>query len=159
MASYSKEEIKSFEEKDLRISKLAILKSLIEKYPDVNDYGEFDVPKMLKLADKFIDYVYGRVDNGAVLDVCAPGLSGDDIDWSKVATQCDVVEPAKNAKKVLDLLWGEYRKLCSKEQETQLCPFMLCQSIIRFCGKYPVNVNSVGKVMSVIKLESILKGN
>ena len=52
---YSKEEVKAFENKDLRISKLAITKSLIEKLPLEDIY---DVKKVTELVEKYINYVY-----------------------------------------------------------------------------------------------------
>jgi len=55
--AYTKEEIKNFAEKDLRISKLAIVKSLIEKLllEDV-----YEVNKVKVLAEKYVDYIYAK---------------------------------------------------------------------------------------------------
>lgn len=139
--AYSKEEIAGFEAKDLRISKLAILKSLIEKL-DMEVVCE--VNKICELTDKYVDFVY----NGVKPVVCSDEVtSTNEIDWMKEAETVSVPIPTPENIKILRLVMDEYKQNVSAEGVE---PGKLLSIIYKARGKYPTKVSSVPLVLKLI---------
>lgn len=137
--AYSDDDKKSFAAKDLRISKLAILKSLIEKLPAEEIYEE---SKVCSLADKYIDYVY----SGVKPVVCSDEAVAK-IDWKIVAESVSVPIPTTDNIKVFNLIIDEYKK----ESKMGIAPDLLLKTIFKARGKYPTKKSSVLLVLELIK--------
>ena len=139
--SYSKEEVAAFAAKDRRISKLAILKSLIEKLPLEVVY---EVNKICELTDKYVDYVY----NGVKPVVCSDEVtSPNEIDWKKEAETVNVPIPTPENIKILCLVMDEYKQNVSAEGVE---PSWLLSTIHNDRGKYPTKKSSVPLVLKLI---------
>lgn len=145
MANYTKDEIKSFAEKDLRISKLAITKSVIEKSEDI-----YDVQKVTELVEKYIDYIYEeRRDNtersakrGQVGCVASPAkLSCPE--WEQIAIGLNLAIPNSQNIKILSQVCDEYNKATKASAN----PKDVLVYIINTFGKYPTKTESVSKVV------------
>lgn len=141
MGNYSKEEIKGFEEKDKRISKLALLKSLIEKLSVEEIY---DTKTIFELADKYVDYVYDRVKPA----VCSSKAVAE-ISWEEVAKEINVTIPNETNIKVLNVLMDEYKT----KFKVGVNKATLLSHIIKAHGKYPTNLNSISLILEQIKTE------
>jgi len=152
---YSKEEVKAFALKDLRISKLAIVKSLIEKLPLEEIY---DVNKVKELAEKYVDYVYkerkdkperkettkrGQV--ASVGDEAKPTSFADtkQIDWDETAIGLNLAIPNATSIKILNQVADEYKKATKASAN----PKDILVHIINMFGKYPTKTESVSKVV------------
>lgn len=137
--AYTKEEIKAFAEKDLRISKLAITKSLIEKSEDI-----YDVGKVTKLAEKYVDYVYAERK-----DATKRGKAGcvasdtKQINWEQIATGLNFAIPNATNIKILNQVADEYKKATKANAN----PNDILIHILNTFGKYPHNPESVEKVV------------
>ena len=149
--AYSAEEIKAFADKDLRITKIAICKSLIEKLSmeEIND-----TEKVFELADKYVDYIYGvsALDSRTHVD---KGIESGTEPEERVVYKLDLASiPNEAETKILDAIFAEYKSQCPKGKTLNYTK--LCNSTIKAFGKYPTSKSSVSKVMSVVKLETIL---
>jgi hypothetical protein len=147
MGQWTKEEIKAFADKDLRISKLAIVKSLIEKLPLEDAY---EVEKITELAEKYIDYVYEErriAKRGQVASV------GDDTkhepNWEQVAIGLNLAIPNSQNVKILNQILDEYKKAYKASANPK--DVLVC-CIDKF-GTYPTKSSSVEKVV-----KQLLKG-
>lgn len=141
MANYSKEEIKSFQEKDLRISKLAIVKSLIEKSEDI-----YDVEKVTELAEKYINYVYAeRSISGTKGGQAGCVASGTEhrINWEQIAIGLNLAIPTSQNVKILNQVADEYKK-AAKASANPKDILVLCINVF---GSYPTKTESVNKVV------------
>jgi len=141
MAQYTKEEIKSFTEKDLRISKLAIVKSLIEKLSEEDVYG---VEKVTKLSEKYIDYVYEersakRGQSGCVTSNAKPTRP----EWEQLATGLNLAIPNSQNIKILNQIFDEYKKA----YQASANPADILVHISNVFGRYPTKTESVKKVI------------
>ena len=140
---YSKEEIKAFAEKDLRISKLAIIKSLIEKCSEEDVY---EVCKITDLAKKYIDYVYEeRKETTKRGQVASVGDNTEGIKWEQIAKGLNLAIPNSQNVKILNQVTDEYKKAYKASAN----PSDILVHIINTFGKYPHNPESVGKVVSL----------
>lgn len=139
--SYSKEEIAGFELKDRRISKLAILKSLIER---VSLEEIYETNKVCELADKYITYVY----NGVKPAVCNSEVVAE-TSWEEVAKRINVTIPNETNIKVLNVLIDKYKN----KFKVGVNKATLLSHIVKAHGKYPTNLNSVEVVLKQIKTE------
>lgn len=138
--SYTKEEIAGFEAKDLRISKLAITKSLIDKLPLEDVYDE---TKVTELADKYVDYIYG-----VKPAVCSSKVEAE-VSWVVVAKAINIAIPNEVNVKILDVLMSKYK---NKFKANIAKSTILCH-IIKAHGKYPTNTKSVELILKQIKTE------
>lgn len=129
--SYTNTEIKSFEQKDKRICKQAILKKLIEKLPLEDVY---EVNGLTELAEKYVTYVYGEQES-----VCNTG-SVVSIDWEEVAGSEQLLLPTEQNIKILDSIWNECK-------DSFKCPVELLLYIIEKYGKYPTKEKSVDVIV------------
>jgi len=137
MAQYTKEEIKSFTEKDLRISKLAIVKSLIEKLSEEDVYG---VEKVTKLSEKYIDYVYKERS-------AKRGQAGMTINWACLAEGLNLAKPNTENIKILDWVFNEYKQV----NKASANPSDILTHIFSHFGKYPRQESSVKVILESLK--------
>jgi len=130
--AYTKDEIQAFAEKDMRISKLAIVKSLIEKLPleDVNG-----VTKVTELSEKYVDYVYKE--RGT------KGGNTEQIEWEQIALGLNLAIPNSQNIKILNQIADEYKKATKASAN----PKNILVHIINTFGKYPTKTESVRKVV------------
>ena len=148
MNNYSKEEIKSFEAKDLRITKIAILKSLIESGGNGN--GDAEIEENCKIIDKYVNYIYGVkpvVCSDEVTSSVQTSVKSDTIDWKKEAEAGEVPIPTPENIKILRLVMDEYKQNVSVEG---IKPSKLLAAIYITRGKYPINESSVPLVLKLI---------
>ena len=144
---YSKEEIKAFAEKDLRITKLAIEKSLIEKLPLEDVYG---VTKVTELVEKYVDYTYEerrdkpeRKEATKRGQVASVGDNAERIDWEQIAIGLNLAIPTSQNIKILNQVVDEYKKAYKASAN----PKDILVHILNTFGKYPHNPESVSKVV------------
>jgi hypothetical protein len=140
--AYSKEEIKAFESKDLRIARESILKPLIEKL-DIEDV--YNVPKVTELCEQYIEYVYKGLQNGDSVSGVANGEVA--LDWRQIAEDGKLPEPNETNIKILDLVVGEYKKV----NEADINPLELLVRIVERYGTYPTKKESISKVLSLFE--------
>ena len=144
---YSKEEVKAFAEKDLRISKLAIVKSLIEKLPLEEIY---DVNKVKELAEKYVDYVYKeRKETTKRGQVASVGDNAESTKWEQIALGLNLAIPNSQNIKILNQVADEYKKATKASAN----PKDILVHIINTFGKYPHNPESVSKVVESLNLK------
>jgi len=144
--AYSKEEIKAFAEKDLRISKLAIVKSLIEKLKLEDIY---EVKKVTELVEKYIDYVYAErsAKRGSVGEVA--DNTKHQTNWEQLAIGLNLAIPNSQNVKILNQVVDEYKK--ARKASANPSDVLTC-CIERF-GTYPTKSSSAEKVVG-----QLLKG-
>ncbi len=144
MSNYSKEEIAEFKAKDLRISKLAITKSLIEKSEDI-----YDVEKVTELTEKYIDYVYEERRNVAKRGQDAGCVASDakhTTNWEQIAIGLNLAIPNAINVKILNQVTDEYKKA----NKASANPKDVLVQILNVFGKYPTKTESVEKIVKVI---------
>lgn len=146
MSNYTKEEIAEFKAKDKRISKIAILKSLIEGF---GESETLDVQKMCKTADEFVQYIYNGLGSKTVGKVEEPFVDN-------VETMETVELPTPNAiqSNIINEIMESYKSVGVPADRD-----LLKAAIIKEFGKYPSNKSSVDKIMQVISVYDILKEN
>jgi len=144
---WTKEDVKSFAEKDLRISKLAITKSLIEKLPLEEIY---DVNEVKELAEKYIDYVYEerrdkpeRKETTKRGRVASVGDNTEGTKWEQIAVGLNIAIPNSQNIKILNQVADEYKKA----HKAIANPNDILVHIINTFGKYPTKTESVSKVV------------
>ena len=139
--AYSKEEIKSFEAKDLRISKLAIIKKLIEKL----DIEEVQEPEntVFPLVNKYVNYVYEEKEN----EVKMEDKKEVSISWVQTAEGLSLAIPDATNIKMLDMLSREY----NKAHKASINPSDLLSFIMTKFGRYPTKQQNVVKVLELYK--------
>jgi len=150
MVAYTKDEIKAFVDKDLRISKLAITKSLIEKSEDI-----YAVQKITELAEKYIDYVYEersakRGSVNSVVDKAKP------TEWEKVAVGLNLAIPNSQNIKMLNQLADEYKeaqKASDNPSEYNWSRSTILVHILNTFGQYPTKTESVKKIVESLNLK------
>ena len=146
MGQYSKEEIKVFEDKELRIVRQAILKKLIEKCTDLEEANE--VQKVSELAEKYVNYVYSerqseskdgakRGSVGCVADDTKPK-------WEQVAIGLNLAIPNSQNIKILNQVADEYKKAYKASANSK----DILVHIMNTFGAYPTKTESVKKVIS-----------
>lgn len=134
--SYSEAEIKAFAEKDLRISKLAIIKSLIEKLDSEEIYEPEE--KLFPLADRYVNYVYEKI-NIVKLEAKVE----DVINWVTTAESLNLAIPKGNEIKALDTLIDK----CKKSNPASANHSALLVHIMNKYGRYPTTQQNVAKVL------------
>ena len=137
MSNYSREEIAGFEAKDLRISKIAILKSLIES----GGNGNAEVEENCKIVDKYVSYIYG------VKPVVCSDKAVAGVDWKAEAEAKEVPIPTPENIKILNLIRDEYKKV---NGGAEILPGELLNKIWLARGKYPTKKSSVSLVLKLI---------
>lgn len=150
---YTEKEIQEFRDKDLRISKLAITKSLIEKSEDI-----YDVQKITNLVEKYIDYVYEeRRDKQEHKDATKRGQVasvGDNTkhepNWEQVAIGLNLAIPTSQNIKILNQVADEYKKA----NKASANPKDILVHIIGTFGQYPSKTESVETVLKSLNKEN-----
>ena len=140
MGQYTDKEIKSFEDKDRRINRCAMLKSLIENL-SVEEVHETE--KVCELADKYVNWIYG---------VKSPVCNSEavaEVSWEEVAKEINITIPDKTNIKVLNILIDEYKN----KFKVGVNKAILLSHIIKAHGKYPTNTKSVELILKQIKTE------
>lgn len=138
MSNYSKEEVAEFKAKDLRISKLAITKSLIEKSEDI-----YDVQKITELADKYVDYVYKERNTKRGQAGCVASDTKHTTNWEQIAIGLNLAIPNSQNIKMLDWLLIEYKKA----HKASANPKDVLTCCMQKFGSYPTKTESVEKVI------------
>ena len=149
MSNYSKEEVKAFAEKDLRISKLAILKSLIENCSEEEMY---EVNKVTKLAERYIDYVYAERKD-AIKRGQAGCVAGDDtkgIKWEQVAERLNLAKPNTENTKILNRVLDAYKQV----NKASANPSDVLVHIVNTFGAYPTKTESVKIILKSLNKEN-----
>ena len=141
MGKYTNEEIKVFEDKELRIVRQAILKKLIEKCKLEDVY---EVSKVTELSEKYVDYVYEerkettkRGQTG-----CVAGDT-EGTKWEQIAKGLNLAIPNSQNIKILNQVTDEYKKAYKASAN----PSDILVHIINTFGKYPTKTESVEKVV------------
>lgn len=148
MGNYTREEIKSFVEKDLRISKLAIVKSLIEKLP-LEDVCE--VNKITELSEKYVDYVYEeRKETTKRGQAGCVASNTEGTKWEQIAQGLNLAIPNSQNIKMLNLLLDEYKKAYKASAN----PDSILVHIINTFGEYPTKTKSVETVLKSLNKEN-----
>lgn len=141
MANYSKEEIKAFAQKDLRISKLAIVKSLIDKLPLEEIY---DVNKVEELVERYVDYIYEeRKDATKRGNVGCATDSTEQTDWEQIAIGLNLAIPNRQNIKILNQVADEYKKA----HKASANPKDILVHILNKFGRYPAKTESVKQII------------
>ena len=140
---YSSEEIAGFKAKDLRISKVAILKSLIEKCSEEDVH---EVKKIVELAEEYINYVYAerstkRGSVGCVAD------SETTVNWVCLAEGLNFAKPNTVNIKILNEVFNEYKQV----NKANANPSDILTHIFSRFGKYPNNLSSVKVILESLK--------
>ena len=144
---YSKEDKVEFKAKDLRISKLAIVKSLIEKLPLEEIY---DVNEVKELAEKYVDYVYEeRKETTKRGQVASVGDNTKQIEWEQVAIGLNLAIPNSQNIKILNQITDEYKK--ATKASANLKDILV--HIMNTFGTYPTKTESVSKVVESLNLK------
>lgn len=124
---YTPEEIAEFKAKDLRITKMAIIKSLIEKnsLEEVNE-----VTKICSVCEKYVDYIY----NGIGGTKCEEKTNKDEPDWKGIASTSGLPEPneiniklfnkvfestGSSPQDILIKTWGAYHSYPTSEKSVK----------------------------------------
>jgi len=149
MGQYTEKEIQEFRDKDLRISKLAIVKSLIEKLPLEEIY---EVNKVKELAEKYVDYVYEERKETTKRGQAGCVASNTKPDWGQIAIGLNLAIPNSQNIKILNQVLGEYKKA----NKASANPNDVLVHILNTFGKYPAKTESVEKVVQ--SLTENLKG-
>lgn len=151
---WTKEDVKSFAEKDLRISKLAITKSLIEKLPLEEIY---DVNEVKELAEKYVDYVYeerstkrGQAKPTSSADAGCVASNTEGTKWEQIAKGLNLAIPNSQNIKMLNLLLDEYKKAYKASAN----PSDILVHIINTFGEYPTKTKSVETVVKSLNKEN-----
>lgn len=140
--AYSDAEIKEFKAKDLRISKLAIVKSLIEKLPLEDIY---DVHKVTELSGKYVDYVYLKRGEAG----CVSSVTKYEVDWEQIAVGLNLAIPNSQNVKMLNHLIDEYKKATKASAN----PKDILVHILNVFGQYPTKIESCKKVLESLNLK------
>jgi len=145
MGQYSAEEIVAFNEKDLRINRVAICKSLIESGRNKSN----EVKENCEMANAYVEFVYNGLPDAGVGDrqsvkaLVVPDTST--IDWIGLAKDNKLAVP--DNVKVLDRLWDEYKK----EYGVGSNPAKLLSDVYSAFHKYPTKMDSIKTVLTKIR--------
>ncbi len=140
MGKYTPEEIRVFEDKELRIVRQAIIKKLIEKCKLEDVYG---VNKVTELTEKYVDYVYEERSTKGGKVGCATDSTEHIPNWEQLATGLNLAIPTSQNVKILNQILDEYKqayKASANPKDVLTC----CMD--RF-GAYPKETGSVKKVI------------
>jgi len=132
MSNYTPKEVAEFRAKDLRITKLAILKSLIEKLDLEKVY---DVQEVIELSEKYVGYVYK--------ERSTKGGDAECVEWEQIAIGLNLAIPNSQNIKILNQVLDEYKKATKASAN----PKDILVHIINTFGKYPTKTESMSKVV------------
>lgn len=138
MGNYSKEEIQNFKDKDLRITKLAILKELINKL-DTEDVTEPE-RMLFELTNQYVNYTYKSMKR--VKEVQEKTIS-----WVHLAEGLGLPEPSQPNIKILDAVMVEYKQA----NRANLNPSNLLQYLIKAFGGYPTKQAGIATILKQYK--------
>ncbi len=143
--AWTKDEIKSFGEKDLRISKLAIVKSLIDKLSLEDVYG---VKKITELSKKYINYVYAErrdvSERSTKRGKADCVISSAEPEWEQIAIGLNLAIPNSQNVKILNQVLDEYKNAYKASAN----PTDILGHIMNTFGRYPEKTESVKKIVS-----------
>jgi hypothetical protein len=139
VANYTKEEIESFNAKDKRIVKQAILKKLIDKL-DMEDVCEPE-NMLFPLTDRYVNYVYNGVSSGGAI------TTPEQTDWDKLSKSLDLHLPTGIEVKMLNLIVDGYKNSTGENVN----PSDVIKLVIERFGTYPTKQASVEKVINILK--------
>jgi len=142
MANYSPEEVAEFRAKDLRISRQAVLKSLIEKLPLEDIY---EVNKVTKLAEKYVDYVYSTRNDSLNRGEVSSVTNDTKPEWEQIAKGLNLATPDSQNIKMLDHIWDKHKPNMANKASAN--PDTILVHILNTFGKYPTKSESVEKVV------------
>ena len=149
MGQYTKEEIKVFEDKELRIVRQAILKKLIEKCKLDDVY--YEVKKITELNEKYVDYVYtDRKETTKRGQVGCVANSTEGTKWEQIAKGLNLAIPNSQNIKMLNLLLDEYKRAYKASAN----PSDILVHIINTFGEYPTKTKSVETVVKSLNKEN-----
>ncbi len=147
MGKYTKEEIKVFENKELRIVRQAILKKLIEKCKLEDVY---EVKPVTELSERYVDYVYEeRKDKQERKETTKRGQVEMALNWVHFAEGLNFAKPNTVNIKILNEVLNEYKQV----DKANANPSYILAHIFSHFGKYPEKTESVSKV-----IKSLMKG-
>lgn len=138
--AWTKEEIVAFKEKDMRISKLAIIKSLIEK---LSEEDVCEVQKVIKLTEEYVNYVYTERSTKGDAVGCVADPTKHKPNWEQLAIGLNLAIPNSQNIKILNQILDEY-KTASKASAN---PKDVLNCCIEKFGTYPTKTESVSKVV------------
>ena len=131
---YSKEDKEQFRLKDLRINRVALLKSLIES--GRNSANE--IKENCEMADEYIAYIYSNKEGS---DQC------QNVDWVGIAKELNLDIPNEKNVKALDFCWEQ----CKKQFKLSANPAILISHIIDKYGRYPTTKSGVETIIKQLK--------
>lgn len=148
--AYSKEEIEAFRLKDLRISKLAIMKELIRKLDMevVNEPEEVLFP----LVDRYVRHVYKDMESK---DEEESKTEVEEVSWVQLAEGLKLAIPNQQNIKILDAIMAEYKEL----HKASANPSSMLKLCITSWGKYPKNKSNNQLVIETYKKTVMLGKN
>lgn len=150
--AYTKDEIKKFEEKDKRINRVAICKSLIESKTFTKEEILNETDKIFGVAECFVEYVY----NGLTMDKPKQEVQYDYPDWIQYAQVDNFTVPTQEQIKILDVLWAEYKTVCPEQELLNMKPEKLLSNLLKEFSAYPSKQNSISIVLRKIKLKQLM---
>ena len=139
---YAESEKQEFRDKDLRITGVAIIKSLIES--GRNSANE--IKENCEITGQYVNYLYGELkrDKKDQPVVCSDKAVLE-VDWKQEAESMDVPIPTKENIKVLLSIMEEYKKYSVVE----ISPNNLLATIYKAYNKYPTNKASTSKILEL----------
>ena len=140
--AYSKEEIEAFRLKDLRISKLAIMKELIRKL-DMEVVNEPD-EVLFPLVDKYVKHVYKDMESK---DEENSKQEVEAVSWVQLAEGLKLAKPSEQNIKILDAIMAEYKEL----HKAGINPSSLLKLCVTSYGAYPKKQQSVKSIVETYK--------
>ena len=154
-SNYSKEDKEAFKEKDLRITRLSCLNRATDiaiafwthpllKQIDATNVQSAGVAEICKMADAFVDWVYGYGESGVVNSV------------SNHNPQPTIHEtPLPEQEKIV--MREIVKTLSTKYPDKRIDVTSLEEWIYNTFGKYPKSIDSVSRVVNTAGIEVCLK--
>ena len=133
MGNYSEQEIKAFAEKDLRITKLAILKELIARLD--MEYVTEPEEMLFPLANKYVKYTYEQMKEEQP--------DNSTISWVHLAEGLGLPEPSHLTIKILDAVKAEYKQANREDLNAS----NLLQFLMKEFGGYPTKQAGVVTIL------------
>lgn len=142
-SNYSEEEKQEFREKDKRINRVAILKSLIESGKVVVN----EVSENCFLAEQYVEYIYNGLPCEKEIKEAKQEPKKEEIDWTDIAKKLSIPTLTIQNIKVLTAVISEYKKINSG---AVIRPSELLDVVYRKFGKYPTSMSSVETILKTL---------
>lgn len=140
--NYTEEEKQEFRDRDLRIAKESVLKDLIGRL-DLEEI--YDVEKVIALADKYVNYVYEKLNVINLEDKKEVEKS-----WVHIAEGLNLATPNPTNIKALNTI-KELLDECQTVNNASVNPSDILNFIMTKFGKYPTNQKGISKIVEVYK--------